>query len=164
MRIVLLPLALLLGAACAPPLEEGRYAFEVPAVLQDSCSPSPSGEIQLPDAVIETAGETIRLSFDPEGPLVPGLTEASGRRAMVGRFLAHGPERFIADATFDVIRDMGGVSCIVFSHASMTAEVPRVDGFDGRLRINYRRRAEAQAACLPGCVLEVEFTARRTGD
>lgn len=156
--------ALLLCIACAPPLEEGRYAFEVSAILQDSCTPEPTGVLELPDARIETAGETIRLSFDPEGPLVPGITEASGSRAMVGRFLPNGPERFIADATYDVIRPIDGISCIVFSHASMVADVKSETSFAGTLRINYRRRAEAQAACLPGCVLEVEFSSRREAD
>lgn len=153
-----------LAAGCGKPLEDGTYAFEVRSITQDSCSATPVDELLLPDARVETAGETVQISFSAAGPLVPGLTGASGSRALVGRYLPDDErDRFIADATFDVVREIGGLSCIVFSHASIAATVRDATSFDGALRLSYTRRAEAQAACAAGCVVELVFEARRVG-
>ena len=153
----------LLASGCGFALEDGVYALETDAIRQDSCSASPQQTLALPDASVETAGETVRIEFTGAGALLPGLTGAQGERALIGRFLPDkDDERFIADATFDVVRDIQGLSCFVFSHASIRASVgDGGESFSGILRINYSRRVEAQAACLPGCVIEAHFTAIR---
>ncbi len=153
------------GTACGRSLEPGTYAFATTAVRQDSCSLEPSGELPLPDGELEIAGELVRLEFSAEGPLVPGLSGTTGARALIGRFLPDREvERFIADASFDVVREIQGVSCVAFAHASIEARVESDTRFAGELRIDYGRRAEAQPSCLPGCVVEVEFTADRSGE
>src|SRR5690606_16416423 len=58
-----------LAAGCGKPLEDGTYAFEVRSITQDSCSATPVDELLLPDARVETAGETVQISFSAAGPL-----------------------------------------------------------------------------------------------
>jgi hypothetical protein len=155
----------LLATGCGRSLEPGTYAFAVTSVRGDSCALEPRGDLALPAGMLEIAGDTVRIEFSPAGPLVPGLTGATGAKALVGHFLPDREvERFIADSSFDVVREIQGVSCVVFAHASIEARVESESRFAGTLRINYRRRAEAQPACLPGCVIEAEFTADRSGE
>jgi len=156
---------LLLAAGCGRTLEDGTYRFDTTAIRQDSCSAEPQDDLALPDGRVTSAGETVRIAFAAEGPLVPGLTGASGDKALIGRYLPDKEEeRFIADASFDVVREVAGLSCFVFAHAAVRARVEDETSFSGTLRIDYRRRAEAQAACLPSCVVEVEFAAARIGE
>lgn len=162
-------IAILLAAGtatgCGRTLEDGSYRFETTAVRQDSCSAEPQVELDLPDGAVTSAGETVTIAFEAEGPLVPGLTGASGQKALIGRYLPDKEEeRFIADASFDVVREMAGLSCFVFAHASLQARVTGETSFEGTLRIDYTRRPAAQAACLPACVVEVEFAAARIGE
>lgn len=154
-----------LAAGCGRSLEPGTYAFTTGPVRQDSCSVEPAGELPLPDAELEIAGETLRMVFSSSGPFVPGVSGARGEKAFIGRFLPDREvERFIADASFDVVRDMQGISCVAFSHASIEAQVESDTRFAGRLRVDYARRTDAQPGCPPGCVVEVEFVADHEGD
>jgi len=158
-------LALVPAASCGRSLEPGTYAFETRSVRQDSCSTEPAGELLLPDAELEIAGDTVRLAFSSSGPLVPGLSGARGEKALIGRFLPDREvERFIADASFDVVRDIQGISCVAFAHASIEARVESDTRFVGELRIDYTRRTDAQPECPAGCVVQVEFAADRSGD
>ena len=154
------PLLALFLAGCGQSLEPGRYDFTTTGILQDSCSLEPSPALPLPSADVEVAGETVRLAFAAEGPLVPGLTGARGTKALIGRFLPdREAERFIADGNFDVIREIQGISCIVFSHSAIRARVVDPGSFAGTLRIDYSRRPEAQPECLANCVIEISFVA-----
>ncbi|WP_373045961.1 hypothetical protein [Vulgatibacter sp.] len=162
----LLACAVLLALpACGRGLENGTYAFTTTGIRQDSCSVEPEATLPLPEAEVESAGDSIRLEFAAEGPLVPGLTGASGDKALIGRYLPDREvERFIADATFDVVREIQGFSCFVFAHSSIEARVRDDESFTGRLRIDYTRRPEAQPECLPACIVEVDFDAAKIGD
>jgi hypothetical protein len=163
-----LPLLLLVGvlaAGCGRDLEDGLYDFVATRVRQDSCSsagPMAAGDIW--DGTLRVSGDSVRLDYD--------LHRARDRRAMLGRFLepdGDGREEFIADATFDVITQMGpgpdgGPSaCLAFAHLHLEAVVDAPDRFHGTFRVDYLRRPAAAPECLPGCVLDLEVEAVRIG-
>lgn len=157
---VLLLIALGL-AGCEAPLNDGVYALQTTAVLQDGCSGDLGEAIELPDVKITTSGKALVMDVAADGPFLAGFTGARGRFAFVGRFFENHDDQFIADATFDVVKEIRGVSCVVFSQAHIGALVQDENNFLGRLRISYERRPEAAPGCLPGCVLELTFTGSR---
>lgn len=158
-------LSVLLASACGRTIEEGRYRFETVVVRQETCTDAEVVAVDLPEGRLATFGDRVELSFPDEEPEVPGLSGTTGSRTMVGRFFPDGEEeRFIADTTFDVVRRMQGVTCLVFSHASLRALVRSETSFGGSLRIVYSRRPEAQAGCPPGCLLFLDYEAFRIGD
>lgn len=157
--VLAIPLVLL--AACGRELEDGRYAFTPTEVIQDSCGEEPRPVPTLPDGDLDVDGETVRLEFLPDGgESVPGLERLQRDDAMLGRFLPdRDVERFIADATFDVVREIQGLSCLTFAQVHLEAVIESDTSFAGTLRVDYARRQEAQPECLPACVVEVAFRA-----
>lgn len=149
-------------AACGRSLEDGLYRFDLLSVAQDSCSAGPDAPKALPSAEIEVRGDGIFIDFVADGPMVAGVTGARGRNALIGRFLPDREvERFIADATFDVVQEIQGLSCITFSHVSLIGRIVDSRAFRGSLRVDYTRRPQAQPDCIPSCVLELEYEASR---
>lgn len=159
---ILFVLVLFLSAGCGRSLEDGFYRFEALSVAQDSCGSAPPLPGPLPSADIEVRGDAVRIDFEGTGPLIPGITGARGRNALVGRFLQDREiERFIADATFDVVQEMLGLSCITFAHTSLLGRIVSPTSFEGSLRVDYLRRPQAQPECIASCVFEVEYRAIR---
>ncbi len=152
-------------AGCGRDLESGRYDFVATRVRQDSCSsagPMEPGDIW--DGVLRVAGDSVRLDYE--------LHRARDGRAMLGRFLApdgDGEEEFIADATFDVVTQMGPgpegapSACLAFAHLHLDAVVDASDRFHGVFRVDYQRRPAASPECRSGCTIELEIEAERVG-
>ena len=152
-----------LAAGCGRELRDGRYDFVATSVRQDGCTsagPMPAGDIW--DGVLRVTGDGVRLDYD--------LHRARDERAMLGRFLPDDDvERFIADATFDVVTQMGpgpggaDTACLAFAHLHLDAVVDGSDRFHGTFRVDYLRRPAAAPECLPGCVIDLDIEARRVG-
>lgn len=165
-RLLVLPLlASVAASGCGRELESGRYDFVATRVRQDSCTsagPMPAGDIW--DGVLRVFGDGVRLDYD--------LHRARDERAMLGRFLDDdGDEReeFIADATFDVVAQMGpgpegaDSACLAFAHLHLDAVVDGSERFHGVFRVDYRRRSAAAPECRSACVIDLEVEARRVG-
>lgn len=160
---ILVPSLLLVLAGCGRSLEEGFYRFEAVSLVQDSCHSGAPVPGPLPLAELGVSGDAVRIDFDAAGPLIPGVTGARGRNALIGRFLQDREvERFIADATFDVVQEILGRSCITFAHTSLVGRILSPHSFEGTLRIDYTRRPQAQPECIASCVVEMEYRATLT--
>lgn len=163
-RVPLVALLALVLPGCGRDLESGRYDFVATRVRQDSCTsagPMQPGDIW--DGVLRVTGDAVRLDYE--------LHRAQRERAMLGRFLDRpgDEEEFIADATFDVVTQMGpgpggaATACLAFAHLHLDAVVDATDRFHGVLRVDYVRRPAAAPECLAGCVIDLEVEATRVG-